>query len=224
MLVKNSMTANPVTVDTKTSLPDIADLMREKQIRRVPVLDGKRLVGIVSDHDVMAAMPSPATTLSRWEMNTLLERLRAEEIMTSPVFVTTPNCPLEETARFLLEKKIGALPVMEEDTLVGILTESDIFRTFVAMLSGGEEPGLRFELRADRHRGLLSELAAIVNNNGGRIIALATLNEEDGLHKRVLVKEEGGDAQAITAGLEAVDIDVLDVRKRRQCTIRSVGK
>lgn len=223
MLVKDSMTRNPITVDLHATLPEVAALLREKNIRRVPVLDQGRLVGIVSDHDIMANMPSPATTLSRWEMSTLLDKLEAKDFMSRPVFVTTPECSIEENARFLLEKKIGALPVLEGDELVGIITESDIFRTFVAMLSGYNMPGLRFELRAERHRGLLAELATIVNDNGGRIIAMATINEENGVYKQVMVKEEGGNEAAIRQALEAADVEVLDVRARGGCQIRSVG-
>jgi len=223
MLVKESMTSNPVTVDVTATLPEITAIMREKNIRRVPVLHNGKLVGIISDHDIMANMPSPATTLSRWEMNSLLDKLEARDFMTHPVYVTSPDCSIESNARFLLEKKIGALPVMEEDRLVGIITESDIFRTFVAMLSGGGESGLRFTMRAERQRGLLAALTAIINDNGGRILALATLNEADGVHKRVMVKETGGDTTAIRAALDAADIEVLDVRQRNSCNIYTVG-
>ncbi|NUQ39511.1 MAG: CBS domain-containing protein [Caldilineales bacterium] len=223
MLVKESMTPNPITVEANATLPEIAALMREKKIRRVPVLEHGKLVGIISDHDIMANMPSPATTLSRWEMNSLLDQLLARDFMTHPVYVTSPNCSIESNARFLLEKKIGALPVMEGDQLVGIITESDIFRTFAAMLSGGGEPGLRFTLRAERQRGLLAALTAIINDNGGRILALATLNEADGVHKQVMVKETGGDTAGIRAALDAADIEVLDVRDRNSCNISTVG-
>lgn len=222
MKVKEAMTPNPVTVTGDTPLPKIVDLMREHRVRRVPVMDGDRLIGIISDHDVMATMPSPATTLSRWEMNTLLEKVRAKEIMTSPVYVAAPECPIEEVARMMLQRKFGAMPVLDDDDkLIGIVTESDIFRMFVDMLSG-EEPGLRFELRVERHRGVLSNLAAIVNDNGGGIIAIATLNEPDHKYKRVLVKEEGGDPERVRAALEKADIEVLDVSERGVCGIRLI--
>ena len=225
MLVKDAMTKDPIVVQPKTTFPEIQELMKKHSIRRLPVVNEKgELVGIISDHDVMSAMPSPATTLSKWEMNTLLDQLEAREFMTSPVFVTSPDCPLEEVARFLRDKKIGAMPVMEGSKLVGIVTESDIFRAFVDMLSGGDIPGLRFELRVERHRGILSQLAHIVNDNGGSIISMATLNEPDGKHKRVMVKEEGADAERVRKALEEADIEVLDVRERGRCAFPTVGK
>jgi acetoin utilization protein AcuB len=219
MFVKDAMTANPVTISPTATLPEIAELMREKKIRRVPVLADGKLVGIVSDHDVMASMPSPATTLSRWEMNTLLDKLTAREIMTSPVTVVGPDCPIEEAAQSLLVQKFGALPVLQNDELVGIITESDIFRTFVEMLSGGDVPGLRFVLEVEEGRGVLAKLATIINDNGGNIIALATMDGDDVAHRRILVKEEGADPEKVRAALEAVDIEVLDVRERGQCGV-----
>ncbi len=222
MIVKEAMTPNPVTVEITSTLPQIVEIMREHSIRRVPVMHGDRLMGIVSDHDVMTTMPSPATTLSRWEMNTLLEKVTAKEIMTSPVYVAAPNCPIEEVARLMLQRKFGAMPVLDDDDkLIGIVTESDIFRMFVDMLSG-EEPGLRFELRVERHRGVLSNLARIVNDNGGGIIAIATLNEPDNRYKRVLVKEEGADAERVRVALEAADVEVIDIRERGVCGIRLI--
>jgi len=221
MFVQDAMTVNPVTVTVHATLPDIARLMHDKRIRRVPVLDDdSKLVGIVSDRDVRENMPSPATTLSKWEINTLLDKLTAEEIMTSPVLVTSPDCPLEEAARVLLEKKIGALPVLKGDDLVGIITETDFFRAFVDMLSGGDVPGLRFVLRVERHKGILATLANIINENGGGIIAIATENDPDGRH--MLVKEEGADAAAVRKALAAADIEVLDVRERRSCGFTTV--
>ena len=218
MFVQDAMTVNPVTVTVDATLPDIARLMHDKKIRRVPVMDKNgKLAGIISDRDVRENMPSPATTLSKWEINTLLDKLRASEIMTSPVLVTAPDCPLEEAARVLLEKKIGALPVVKDGDLVGIVTETDFFRAFVDMLSGGDVPGLRLVLRVERHKGILATLANIINENGGGIIAIATENDPDSKHKKVLVKEEGADAAAVRKALAEVDIEVLDVRERRTC-------
>jgi acetoin utilization protein AcuB len=218
MFVQDAMTVNPVTVTVDATLPDIARLMHDKKIRRVPVMDKNgKLAGIISDRDVRENMPSPATTLSKWEINTLLDKLRASEIMTSPVLVTAPDCPLEEAARVLLERKIGALPVVRDGDLVGIVTETDFFRAFVDMLSGGDVPGLRLVLRVERHKGILATLANIINENGGGIIAIATENDPDSKHKKVLVKEEGADAAAVRKALAEVDIEVLDVRERRTC-------
>jgi len=136
------------------------------------------------------------------------------------VYATTPDCALEEVAGFLLEKKIGALPVLDGEALIGIVTESDIFRVFVDMLSGGAEvPGLRFELRGGRQRAVVVTVSQLVYEHGGRIVTIATINEADGEHKRILVKEEGADAERLTEALRASEVEVLDVRQRQQATI-----
>lgn len=223
MLVRDAMTPHPITISPQMTLPEIDKIFREHRIRRAPVMDNGRLVGIISDHDLMANLPSPATTLSRWEINSLLDKLQARDFMIHPVYVIAPDCPLEEVARVMNEKKFGAMPVMEGDQLVGIVTESDIFRTFVSMLSGGDVPGLRFELRAERQAGVVAETARLVNEHGGRVITLVTVNEADGLHKRLLVKEEGANAEALRQALAASDIEVLDIRQRRQCSVFAVG-
>lgn len=219
MFVKEIMTSDPITVTPQTTLPQIVEMLREKKIRRVLVVDEGKLVGIISDHDVDSVMPSPATSLSRWELNTLLDKLTAREIMTSPVFVIGPDCPLEEAARAMLERKFGALPVLQEGALVGIVTESDIFRAFVEMLSGGDVPGLRFVLQVEEGRGVLAQLGSIVNDNGGNIVAIATMKADDEAYRRVLVKEEGADPVKVKAALEAADIEVIDVRDRGVCGV-----
>lgn len=222
MFVKEVMTLDPVTVTPKTTLPKIVELMKEKQIRRVPVLSKGKLVGIISDNDVDTVMPSPATTLSRWEMSTLLDKLTADEFMTSPVFVVDPDCSLEEASQVLLDRKFGALPVMQDGKLVGIITESDIFRAFVAMLSGGDVPGLRFVLEVEEERGVLATLGSIINDNGGNIVAIATMPADAEDHRRVLVKEQGADPAKVKAALEEVDIEVIDIREHGDCGVNSI--
>ncbi len=220
MLVRDAMTRSPITVSPDTRLPEIAGLMRQHKIRRVPVLDDGKLVGIISQSDVTAAMPSVASTLSRWESDSLLDKLQAKDFMTSPVYATSPDCALEDVASFLIEKRIGAVPVLDDAALVGIVTESDIFRVFVDMLSGGVQvPGLRFELRGGRQRAVVLKVSQLVYEHGGRIVTIVTVNEDDGEHKRILVKEEGADAEHLVAALQASDVEVLDIRQRQQAGI-----
>ena len=132
--VSDWMTRNVITVDPGTPLPDALALMREKHIRRLPVMDSGRLVGIVTYGDLREASPSEATGLSVHEMSYLLSKLGVGKLMTAKPFTVTPYTPLTEAAALMLEHKIGALPVMDGEALVGIITESDIFRAFVRLL------------------------------------------------------------------------------------------
>lgn len=134
LIVRNWMTADPVTVSPKTTLPDAHDLMKRRRVRRLPVVDEGKLVGIVTLGDVREASPSDATTLSIYEMNYLLSRLTVEKIMTKNVLTLTPSTPIREAAGMMLLHKVSGLPVMENDRLVGIITESDIFRVVVKNL------------------------------------------------------------------------------------------
>lgn len=130
--VSEWMTPHPITIDPKTTLPDAHKLMQESHIRRLPVVERGKLVGIVTLGDVREAEPSAATTLSIYELHYLLAKLTVERIMTRNPLTVAPDATIGEAARLMLENKIGGLPVLEPRTgkLVGIITESDIFRIF----------------------------------------------------------------------------------------------
>lgn len=130
-LVKDWMSKNPVTISSKSTLPEAHTLMRDKNVRRLPVVDQDKVVGIISLTDVMEAKPSDATTLSIYELNYLLAKLTVAKIMTKSVRSISPETPVADAARLMLDYKIGGIPVVENEKLVGIITESDIFRMVV---------------------------------------------------------------------------------------------
>ncbi|MFN2161728.1 MAG: CBS domain-containing protein, partial [Candidatus Promineifilaceae bacterium] len=132
-LVRSWMTPDPITVRLNTSLPEVHQIMVSEEIRRLPVVDDNgRLIGIVTLGDVRGAQPSPATSLSIWEMNYLLSSLDVARIMTPDPITVNPDQTIGEAARIMLENRISGLPVVEVDgRLVGIITESDIFSMVV---------------------------------------------------------------------------------------------
>ncbi|MCS7251833.1 MAG: CBS domain-containing protein [Thermoflexus sp.] len=133
--VRDWMTSNPITISPRTTLPEAHRIMKEHRIRRLPVIDEHgRLVGIVTLGDVREASPSGATSLSIFELNYLLACLTVDKIMTRKVITVTPDTPIVEAARLMLEHKIGGLPVVENDRVVGIITESDIFKMVVRLM------------------------------------------------------------------------------------------
>lgn len=142
MKVRDVYTRGAVAVVPRTSIAEARRLMQERQIRRLPVVDGERVVGIVTKLDLLRAMPSVATSLSIWEINYLLDKVRVEEVMTRDVLTVTPDTDLAEAAKLMKERKIGGLPVVENGELVGVITESDIFRVLVRLLETREEPAL----------------------------------------------------------------------------------
>ena len=116
--------------------------MKRERIRRTPVVKDGKMVGIVSDKDLLNASPSPATSLSVWEMNYLLSKITVRDVMTKKVLTVTEDTPIEEAARIMADNKIGGLPVMRNDHVVGIITETDLFKIFLELM-GAREPGVR---------------------------------------------------------------------------------
>ena len=133
MLVQELMTRDPLTVPLETAVTDARRMMVERRIRHLLVTDGSRLAGIVTDRDIRLNLPSPATSLSVWEINYLVARLSVESVMTRPVITVDPRRDAVAAARIMLEHKIGALPVVDAGTIVGIVTETDILRAFTAL-------------------------------------------------------------------------------------------
>lgn len=147
MLVRDYMSTAVITIYPETGVQEALRLMRQHKIRRLPVVNAAgELVGIVSERDLLYASPSPATSLSVWELNYLLARLEVKEMMTHNVIVTSPDAPLEEAARLMLQNKIGGLPVITENPItrikkvVGIITESDIFAAFLDINATNHAP------------------------------------------------------------------------------------
>ncbi len=129
--VRDWMTPNPITIDPKTTLPEAHKLMKECHIRRLPVVDRGKVVGILTLGDVREASPSDASSLSIFELNYLLSKLTVENIMTRDPLTISPTATIREAAQLMLDHKIGGVPVVEGEKLVGIITESDIFRVLV---------------------------------------------------------------------------------------------
>ena len=137
MLIRERMSRPAITAPPEMPIQDALSLMRKKGIRRLPVLDNKgKLVGIVSDRDLLHASPSDATSLSVWELNYLLSKVTLKRVMSAPVITVSPDTPVQEAARIMVEKKIGGLPVVQGGKLVGIITETDLFKVLLELMKG----------------------------------------------------------------------------------------
>ena len=135
MKVKDKMTTDLYTITPDTTHPHAVRLMQEHNIRHLPVVtDEGELVGLISRTDLLSSGPSPASTLSVYEIVTLLDRLTVKQTMTTPVFAVDEDCDLADAARYMLQKKIGCLPVVKHGHLIGIITETDMLRALADML------------------------------------------------------------------------------------------
>jgi acetoin utilization protein AcuB len=213
MLVRARMTPDPITVHPETSYDDALSLLREHKIRRLPVVDNQgHLVGMVVEKDLLYASPSPATTLSVFEIHYLLSKLQVKEIMTKRVITVEEECPLEEAARIMVDQKIGSLPIMRGNQLVGIITETDIFAIMAEAL-GGRSKGLRVSLRCADAKGELAALTAEIARQGGNIISLVTFWGDSPAKREITFKIEEVDRDEMIAGLKKTGAEILDVRE-----------
>ncbi|MBW2648691.1 MAG: CBS domain-containing protein [Deltaproteobacteria bacterium] len=126
MFVGKRMTRDLVTVTGDTSILKVKNLLKEHSIDQLPVVDGKKLVGIITDRDIRVNLPSPASTVSVHELNYLLSEMKTESAMTRKVFTTTPGTTIEEAARLINDKHVNSLPVVAGDELVGLITTCDL--------------------------------------------------------------------------------------------------
>jgi len=170
MLVGERMSHPVITIIPEMPIVDALNLMKRERIRRAPVVKDGQLVGIVSDKDLLNASPSPVTSLSVWEMNYLLSKITVKEVMTKKVISVQENTPIEEAARIMVDNKIGGLPVMREGELIGIITETDLFKIFLELM-GAREFGVRVTALIFEERGQLAKLAGTIANAGGNFIA-----------------------------------------------------
>lgn len=187
MFVGERMTHPVITVTPETPINDALQLMRDHKIRRIVVVEHDRPVGIVSHGDLLNASPSPATSLSVWELNYLLSKITVGQIMTHSVVTVTPQTPLETAARLMADNRIGGLPVVEHDKIVGIITETDLFRIFLELL-GARAAGVRATVVLKNEPGALARITGPIAAEGGNIMALGTFAAEDAEHMEVVIK------------------------------------
>lgn len=166
MLVKERMTRNPITIRPDTPVTEAQAMMKREKIHHLPVMDkDEKLVGIVSEKDLLYASPSPASTLSVYEMTSLLAKLKVEKVMSKNVVTAPEDVPLEEAARIMADRGIGGLPIMRGASLVGIITESDLFRVFIELF-GARQKGIRVSLTVPNVKGELARVSGAVTNAG----------------------------------------------------------
>jgi acetoin utilization protein AcuB len=169
MLVEKWMTRTPVMISDEASLGTAIRLLKEKKIRRLPIMHEGKLAGIVTDRDLKAASPSKATSLDIWELHALIESLKIREIMSTDLITIRPDDTIEKAARIMLEKRIGGLPVVDaEGNLVGMLTEADVFRALVEV-TGANSHQTRISLLVPDLPGTIREVADICRERGGKI-------------------------------------------------------
>lgn len=212
MLVGERMTSPALTIGPEMGVQDALALMHRDHVRRFPVVDSRgNLVGIISEKDLLNATPSDATTLSVWEINYLLSKLTVEKIMTKNVITITRDTPLEEAARIMADKKIGGLPVVEGLKVVGIVTETDIFKLFTEIL-GARVHGIRLTVQVIDEPGGLYKLTGAISGTGANIISLTTFQSGTTGTGVITVKVTGVDQATLEKAIKPVINKIVDIR------------
>ncbi len=212
MLVNERMSRPPIIIGPEMSIHDALALFKKERIRRAPVIKGGKLVGIVSEKDLLNASPSPATTLSVWEMNYLLSKLTIAEVMTKDVVTVTEDTPIEEAARIMADNKIGGLPVMKGSRVVGIITETNLFKIFLELM-GAREKGIRVTTLIEDQPGKLAMVTKAITEAGGNFIAFGQFVGED-IHTRLLTfKVNGMSAEQVKKALAPHIKKMWDIRE-----------
>lgn len=214
MLVKFRMSVPPLTIDPDESLSDAHAYMQKQKVRHLPVVksDGK-MVGLIAEDDLLKAQPSSATSLSVWEIHYLLMEVKVKAVMVKDVITTTEDTPIEEAAHLMLDNKIGSLPVIRDDKLVGIITESDIFSTFMELFAAREK-GLRITLECPNKAGELAKITKAVADEGGYISACGNFQLEDTTKGGVILKVRNVDRDALIDAVTKIeDVKIIDLRK-----------
>ena len=213
MLVEERMTSPAITIGPDVGVQDAMAMMRRDKVRRYPVVDRHgNLLGIVSEKDLLNASPSEATTLSVWEINYLLSKLTIDKVMTKNVITITRDTPIEEAARIMADNKVGGLPVVDGHKVVGIVTETNLFRIFLELF-GARAKGIRLSVLLTNEPGSLNRLTGAVQSVNGNIVALGTFLGENTGNAMVTLKVDGVEMEALKNAIAPAVIKILDVRQ-----------
>lgn len=212
MLVGERMSHPVITIPPDLPVVDAISLMKREKIRRTPVVHDGKLVGIVSDKDLLNASPSTATSLSVWEMNYLLSKITVRDVMTRQVLTVTEDTAIEQAARIMVDSKIGGLPVMSGEAVVGIITETDLFKILLEM-TGARQGGVRVTAFVHEQRGQLARLTRAIFDAGGNFVAFVQFSDEDASNRLVTFKVAGMPVDLVKQVVEPLVENLVDVRE-----------
>jgi acetoin utilization protein AcuB len=211
MLVGERMSHPVIYIAPNLPINEALNLMRKENIRRLPVTDKGKLVGIVSIQDLLNASPSPATSLSIWEINYLLSKVTVKDVMTKKVITVTEDTPIEEAARLMADNKIGGVPVVRGDKVIGIITETDLFKVFLELL-GARERGVRVTMLVHNRPGELAKISLAICKEDGNIIASGTFAGDDPSTSTITMKVSGVEEKRLKEIVQPLVINVKDIR------------
>ncbi len=211
MLVKERMSQPVITVNPDMPIMEALALMKSERIRRAPVVADGKMLGIVSEKDLLNAGPSDATSLSVWEANYLVSRIKVRDVMTKKVLTVDEDTPIEEAARIMADNKVGGLPVTRAGEVVGVITETNLFRVFLELM-GAREKGVRATVLAPEKRGSLASITQAVAEAGGNFIAFGQFYGENPSNRLLTFKVVGLDEAQMRTLIAPLVEAIVDIR------------
>ena len=212
MFVGERMSRPVISVSPDTPINEALAMFRKEHIRRAPVMSKGKLIGIISERDLLNASPSPVTTLSVWEMNYLISKVTVREVMTKKVITVDKDTPIEEAARMMADKKIGGVPVVSAGKVVGIITETDLFKAFLELM-GARQKGLRVTATIPDQPGELAKLTKAIASHGGDFISFGMFSGPDTNSRVITFKVDGMKKNQIREVLGNIVLKFWDIRQ-----------
>ena len=203
MFVGERMSRPVISVSPDTPINDALAMFKKEHIRRTPVIKDGKLIGIVSERDLLNAAPSSATTLSVWEMNYLISKVKVKDVMSKKVISVNKDTPIEEAARIMADKKIGGMPVLDRDKVVGMITETDLFKVFLELM-GARDKGIRVTATIEEKPGELAKVTKAIAGAGGNFISFGFFDGDDPTTKVLTFKVAGMKKEDVRKALKDV--------------------
>jgi acetoin utilization protein AcuB len=197
MLVENWMSKDVVTIDVNDSMQDATRLLKEHNIRGLPVMENGKLVGVVTDRDLKKASASDATTLEIHELLYMISRIKVKEIMTKNPITIPVDSTIDAAAEVLLENKLSGAPVVDDKgQVVGIITQIDIFRVIIS-LTGARKKGIQFGFQLEDRPGSIKEVADIIRKYGCRLMSILSSHDDQVDYRHVYIRVCGCDREKL---------------------------
>ena len=212
MFVSERMSRPVIAVSPDEPINEVLAMFRREHIRRAPVMKEGKLVGIVSERDLLNASPSPVTSLSIWEMNYLISKVTVKSVMSKKVITVDKDIPIEEAARIMADKKIGGIPVVSAGQVVGMITETDLFKAFLELM-GARQKATRVTATIPDRPGELAKITKAIANNGGDFISFGIFSGPDTNSRVVTFKVQGIKKEKIKEVLGDVVLKFWDIRQ-----------
>ena len=213
MIIERRMTRNPVTATPDMSIAEASNLMKQEKVHRLPVLDkDKKLVGLLTEKDILYASPSPASSLSIHEMAYLLSKLTVKKLMSKNVVTINKDTTVEEAARMMVDQDLSCLPVLEGEKLIGIVSKSDMFKILLELF-GARHFGIRVSFVVEDKPGTIAKISQALSEQGIDIITFGTFMGTDPTNAICTIKVQGASISKVVEIIKPFVSQLLDVRE-----------